>query len=233
MVMRNWTRLVEDPPAAASSPNASTSETPGERYEIRPLWQRLGLASFQVVVGAAAGALILASRDRTIWRLRVRRVPINSLPPGRAGVRLSPASSEVQMINVLTLESGSGRTKRFLVRDCVLMPGRDLSELFLSIGGIRGRFVLGINGAHVVGVSPENVRESSVMKELLASKTNDPDVALINSTPGGTDPENAHLVEFRKGLALAWISVGGTLSVPKTAPLKDGWTSGPVVEGAR
>lgn len=85
MVMNQWTERVEK--QSTSSSGTSSPEAPEEfEFVLRPLWQRLGLSGFEIVVGIGAAALILASHDRTIWRLRAFRLPLSSLPPGKSGV---------------------------------------------------------------------------------------------------------------------------------------------------
>ena len=117
------------------------------------------------------------------------------------------------------------------MRDCTLSPGRDLSELFLSINGIRGRFVLGMNGARVLGATTEGVTENRAILELASAKDAN-DIDALNVVPGGNDSQNEALGELRKGLARAWMAVGGTLSLPRRSSQGQGWTSGPVFEGS-
>ncbi|KAI5123824.1 hypothetical protein M0805_009116 [Coniferiporia weirii] len=227
MVMRNWTEAVEKPAAPGSPQDKRKKEY---EYVLRPLWQRLGLSSFEMLVGVAAGALILASRDRTVWRVCLRRVPLSSLPPSRSGMQPLPlpsAGPEVSgsdAIVVLTLETGSGRSKRFLMRDCTLAPGRDLSELYLRALGVRGNFILSLGNARVVGLTGADVNAQNDLRQLIDARTED-GVAGINVTPGGgVGAESVQVSELRRVLARAWILSGGTLSVPGT----QGWTSGPV-----
>ncbi|KAH8115178.1 hypothetical protein DFH11DRAFT_88737 [Phellopilus nigrolimitatus] len=228
MVMRYWTEVIEKPLPSDSSSN---DQRPEYEYVLRPLWQRLGLASFELLVGTGVGALILASRDRTVWRLIIKRVPLASLPPARSGMQLPPRLSKgakSQTINILTLETASGRAKRFLMRDCDLVPARDLSEVYLRINGVRGYFWLGLNRAKVLGLTPSDVNASNVLKGLVDEKTEN-SLDWINDTPGGMDPENRQIAELRKMMGRAWIAADGTVSIPNPKPISQGWTSGPVV----
>lgn len=225
MVMSKWTQPVEK--------SSSSTTNPEEKYVMRPLWQRMALSAFEIAVGVSAGAVILASRDRTVWRVLVRRVPLSALPPGRPGMRPPPSSSSAsRTVNVLSLESGSGRTKRYLMRDCTLSSGRDHSELFLNINGIRGNFVLAMNGARVLGADSKDVFESPALKELALAKDAEDVDALNSQVPGASEPPNVALGELRKGLARAWITVGGSLALPRKSSQAQGWTSGPAAEGS-
>ncbi|THH02051.1 hypothetical protein EW145_g6808 [Phellinidium pouzarii] len=208
MVMRNWTKAVEKPSASLEEASSSQNQRKEYDYVLRPLSQRLGLSAFELVVGIVAGSLILASRDRIVWR-----------PPPRP----SPGA---QTINVLSLETASGHSKRFLLRDCTLAPGRDLSELFLRAGSVRGHFVLTFGNARVLGLTKSTFDSSRSLRELLNDRT-EADVAMINSTQGSTDPNNAGVAELRKMLARAWILSGAMLSVPVRP---SAWTNGPVVQ---
>ncbi|KAL5483249.1 hypothetical protein ACEPAI_8479 [Sanghuangporus weigelae] len=240
MVMRNW-KQVKTETEAPSSPDSAKSTTstpslplssnPNERLELRPLWQRLAFSAFEISLGVTAGALILASRDRVVWRLRIQRVPINSLPPGRPGMKPAPSSSSSsQNINVLVLETASGRTKRFLMRDCMLGPGRDLSELAVSVTDIKTRFMLSMNRARVLSHTLTDVSESAILKDLSKSKSTEECVSLINTGPGADDPYNEDICDLRKVLAHGWAKAGGYLKVPKIPVEKGSWTSGPVTE---
>ncbi|KAL5531940.1 hypothetical protein ACEPAF_5503 [Sanghuangporus sanghuang] len=240
MVMRNW-KQVKAETEAPSPPDSAKSTTPAsppsppsnpnERLELRPLWQRLAFSAFEISLGVTAGALILASRDRVVWRLRVQRVPISSLPPSRSGMKPPPASSSSsQKINVLVLDTASGRKKRFLMRDCMLEPGRDLSELAVSVTEIKTRFMLSMNRARVLGQTITDVSESAILKGLTKSKSTEECVSLINTGPGADDPFNKDICDLRKVLAHGWAKAGGYLKVPKVPVEKGSWTSGPVTE---
>ncbi|KAL5521346.1 hypothetical protein ACEPAG_9271 [Sanghuangporus baumii] len=240
MVMRSW-KQVKTETETHSSPDSAKSTTPtpsppppsdpNERLELRPLWQRLAFSAFEITLGVTAGALILASRDRIVWRLRIQRVPISSLPPGRPGMKPAPsASSSSQKINVLVLDTASGRKKRFLMRDCMLAPGRDLSELAVSVTDIKTRFMLSMNRARVLGQTLTDVSESAILKDIAKSKSTEECVSLINTGPGADDPYNKDICDLRKVLAHGWAKAGGYLKVPKVPVEKGSWTSGPVTE---
>lgn len=149
MVVNKWTRLeeVEIPPT-----NPGEEPQKSVEYVLRPLSQRLGLAGFQVLVGSAAAAYILASRDRIVWRMRIKRMSLSPhAPPSRASSRPLAIS---EPINVLVLETASGRTKRFRMQDCHLLPGRHLGEFAMRISGIRGQFAISLHrGARILGIS--------------------------------------------------------------------------------
>lgn len=236
MVMRNWKMESNEPP----SENGSSQE---RQMVLRPLWQRLALAAIEVGIGAAAGALILVSRDRTVWRLVVRHVSPNKLPPSPAGMRPPPKSNK--LVPVLSLESGSGRTKRFLMSQCTLSHGRDLSELFISIDGISGHFVLNMNSVtKVLGYKGEEVKESQVLNELLKKHEKKvenmiKDTVYINKfVHESARLEDVELVPIRNlriALCRAWLALGGRLMVrtPRESGPKTGWSSGPAAEGLR
>jgi hypothetical protein len=72
--------------------------------------------------------------------------------------------------------------------------------------------------------------DSKILQELALAKDAS-DIESINATKGGADAENRDLIELRKGLARAWLTVGGTLSLPRTPSAPgQGWTSGPASE---
>ena len=98
--MNKWTRLeeVEHPPANPGEEAQHSSE-----YVLRPLSQRLSLAGLQFLVGTAAAAYILASRDRTVWRMRIKRMPLMPHVPSSRPSRPLPGSENLQ--NVLVLET--------------------------------------------------------------------------------------------------------------------------------
>ena len=109
MIMNKWTRLeeVEHPSANPGEEAQHSSE-----YVLRPLSQRLSLAGLQFLVGTAAAAYILASRDRTVWRMRIKRMPLMPHVPSSRPSRPLPGSE-----NVLVLETASGRTKLLRMKD--------------------------------------------------------------------------------------------------------------------
>ncbi|TDL18019.1 hypothetical protein BD410DRAFT_793711 [Rickenella mellea] len=156
IVMNHWTqRVIKTPDKKQSSlSDRDAIPTPIEyEWELRPFWQRLSLCVAQLFVGAGVGAAIMAFRDRTVWRLRLLPAlaragmtpvsPQKSLPRGRSFGQAADA-------RLLEVETGSGRKKLFRFRDCTLEPGRDETEMFMRIQGIRGHFWLGMKGARVL-----------------------------------------------------------------------------------
>lgn len=224
--MNQWTERVEKQPQLGS-PNPSSQTTPKEHeFILRPIWQRLGLSAFEIIVGIGAAALILASRDRTVWRLRALRVPFSSLPPGRGGVRpqaTALTSKAADDIMLLALETASGgRARRFLLHECTLAPGRDLSELYLRVPGIRGQFILGLNSARVMGLRAAEINSQNDLGGLLERRI-EAQIQGVNAKVESAQTPPRELLELRKILARAWVSLGGILSVQKDS----GWTDGP------
>jgi len=163
MVWNHWTERVEKtgPVSVASKGQDSTKKNEATEYEwvLRPGWQRFGLSVLQLVVGAGVGAAILASRESTVWRMRIFRSPRSltpRLPPAPARQAQNPKNTQKPpptSIPVLELSTGSGRVKSFLLQNCTLHSGRDSTELILRILGIKGHFWIGLNGSRVLNVA--------------------------------------------------------------------------------
>lgn len=235
MVMNQWTEKVEKQQSRSTETSTSTGDKEHE-FVLRPLWQRLGLSTFEAVVGIGAAALILASRDRTVWRLRALRVPLSSLPPGKGGIRPQAPSNVSQnanasasandnnnIVTLLALETASGgRQRRFLLHDCTLVPGRNLSELYLNVPSIRGHFIVNMNRARVLGLRATEVNPQNDLRGLLERRL-ESDIQAINASVDSAQTPPPELLELRKMLVRAWISLGGSLTVQRDY----GWTDGP------
>lgn len=138
------------------------------------------------------------------------------------------ASPSSQMINVLVIETASGRKKRFLMQDCVLAPGRDLTEFMVTVKEIHTNFALSLNRAHVLGHTLADIGDSAVLKELAKSKMVEDGMSVVNTGPGAEDPDNVDICDLRKVLAHGWVRAGGYLKVPRVPLATGSWTSGPV-----
>lgn len=180
-IMSHWTQRVEVKPASTAiaaakasagsgtdkKPDPTASDKAVIEWELRPFWQRLSLAAGQLVVGAAVGAGIMAFRDRTIWRLHIlpaisaSKGASKSTPKG-ASKAAAAAARDMRWVRV---ETGSGRTKHFMMRDCALGAGRDDTEMVMRIRGIRGQFWVGMTQARVLG--QEGLPVAEVRRRLL------------------------------------------------------------------
>ena len=240
MAMNYWTQPVSnvDSTSTADQKQDAEEEINEDGYEMRPLWQRFGLATAQVAAGAVAGGFIMASRDRTVWRMRILRLATSSNRPSHSNIpfkstsppsKLSHASSaSLYGPPVLSLETGSGRTRRFFMRDCELAPGRDLTELILRIRGVRIHFWSGLNGAKVLGLREGEFRVKGEPERSAE------EIARDVSTGGkGQLDEKAvkQLGEMRAAITRAWIAAEGSVFQPQKLERTSstGWTSGPVV----
>ena len=146
--MKHWTELDEK----ATSPSVDDKDVAQQTYVLRPLWQRLLLSGGLVVGGVLAGGLIMASRDRTVWRMRLSRL---SAPNVRRAMPVHEAPV------VLTLETASGRSKNYMLKNCELAPGRDATEMLLRIQGIRGGFLVNLPRSVILGEKEDDFARNS------------------------------------------------------------------------
>lgn len=241
--MNYWTEPVSNHKGTRTSDqeaidSGGTKET--VEYELRPVWQRLALSTAQVAAGAVAGGFIMASRDRTVWRMRIfrlannpSRTPVRTQLPRRSPAHPHPPSSQNSTAAlhahgpaVLSLETGSGRTKRFAMHDCELLTGRDPTELMLRIRGIRVHFWIGLNGSKVLGL-----REGEFV--LKGESLKSPDEIVKEVKKGGKGPLDGKAIkqfaEMHTRIKEAWTAAGGAIVEPRSSePAQTGWTAGPV-----
>ena len=151
--------------AKGSSPEASSpSET---EWVLRPFWQRLGLTTCQLLVGAIVGGAILAARDRFVWRLHVfhrENLGFSSSPQSKNTVKSRSGSSNSNQSGTMSgsrwlrVETINGRKKEFPMQHCNIGAGRDDTEMFLNIQNVRGHYLLGMKGASILGQSDTNLK---------------------------------------------------------------------------
>lgn len=239
--MKHWTE-VEDVPSA----NTPSSKPPTEverRYALRPLWQRLLFSAGLIAGGVAAGGLVLAARDRTVWRMRISR-PSLKLPhqqPNRTHLPPKPNAPVTELAHapasygpaVLTLETASGRSKKYFLHDCELGPGRDATEMLLRVQKLRGAFVVGLPRSVILGepekdiIVPSSPGASVVKGPLPLAKVDLKEYVVKGSLEVDVFE---HLVELQRRMFNAWIASGGNIraNAPKIDSADSGWTSGPL-----
>lgn len=239
--MNHWSQRVDRPKPDQPSPSASSTQIPEDsEFELRPFYQRLLLSAAQLVGGAVVGGFILASRERTVWRIQLKRLPILVSSKSRPAPSVSPVKGKAlphvhshshshthipaqPAPAVLTLSTASGRSKRFHARDCLLSAGRDPTEVILRVNGLRGHWWIGLNGATVLGM------DEAETTKLLST----PSVESAKDEEMRRKQGLAALAEMRERMMKAWSAAGGTVDPgPKrqtgTAGKEVGWTGGPV-----
>ena len=165
--MKHWSQLAE-PKTEQSSSNAPEQQNDA-KYELRPLYQRLLMSAGQLLAGAVVGGMIMASRDRTVWKMQLKQIPIvvasksktatsrGNIPPHTVKhTHIPPRPVQA----TLTLSTASGRSKRFHVHDCLLSAGRDPTEVILRVAGLRGHWWIGLNGSKVLGLNEAETAKS-------------------------------------------------------------------------
>ncbi|OCH93525.1 hypothetical protein OBBRIDRAFT_771540 [Obba rivulosa] len=161
-----WTEEVPDTTSSSSdakSPEGEAVQTKGLRYELRPVWQRAVFAGGQLFLGIALASLLLGTRSRI-----VRKVMI--LPPTSP----APTASSAQQLKAFaTPSAGAAKQKSHAAdgrrvfiqsvshlqpqgivrpfRDCKLVRGKGEDEMALEVTGLKGQFVMGLEGAVVNG----------------------------------------------------------------------------------
>jgi len=116
-----------------------------------------------VILGrlAAGGGLILATRDRIVWRMHhdTPRLKFLHQQANRTHLPQKPNALASEMPHsphnyvpiILTRETASGRSKKHFLHDCELAPGRDATERLLRIWKLRGAFVVGLLRLVILG----------------------------------------------------------------------------------
>ncbi|KLO15110.1 hypothetical protein SCHPADRAFT_938975 [Schizopora paradoxa] len=243
LVMKHWTEPEDVSQANTSSATkVETTEATERRYVLRPLWQRLAFSVGLVVGGVAAGGLILATRDRTVWRMRISRLKLPHQQVNRIQLPRKPNAPVTEMHHapstygpaILTLETASGRSKKHFLHDCELSPGRDATEMHLRVKKLRGAFVVRLPRSIILGEREKDILPSPgsgviVVKGPPPTKINLKDVIVKGSLE---DAPYWQLVELQRRIINAWIASGGniraTTNVPDPNGPSGGWTSGPL-----
>lgn len=211
--MAYWTQEVQRDKPSATPQNSSGTTSPASKkeWELRPLWQRLGLSVAQVLFGAAVGAFIMAARERAVSRIQLvkairpstnavspnasaRSTPqapfphpaAASSPPRSVAPRPSSSSLSVRdplNSNWVELKTASGRVKQFPMKQAIVTKGRDATELILQIVGMRGHYWIGLSGAKILGKAEDSAGEGQGSKDDKATLTRDRFLAAWEGKP--------------------------------------------------
>ncbi len=238
--MKHWTEVEDVHPTSTASPKPQNGDTEQveRRYVLRPLWQRLAFSAGLVVGGIAAGGLILATRDRTVWRVRISRLKLPHQQTNRTHLPRKPNAPVTEIRHappnygpaILTLETASGRSKKHFLHDCELGPGRDATEMLLRVKKLRGAFVMRLPRSIILGEREKDITPSPGMSIISVKGPPPSKIDLYEYMVKGSleDDVFQHLVELQRRVLNAWIASGGNIraSIPK--PSDGGWTSGPL-----
>lgn len=113
---------------------------------MRPLWQRLPIAGGQLFIGIVLATLIMGSRSRIVRRLYV--VPGSSISPNPLVQAISPKQ---RFLVLQSVHHFRGQGYVTPMQSCTLSKGRDDTEVNIAVKGVKGGFLVGLDGATVEG----------------------------------------------------------------------------------
>jgi len=149
VVLNHWSRIeppLEDLPSSSPTEPAQTSATPKPKdlnYVLRPLWQRVSLASVYVTMAICASAVFFNSRARLINRLHIIALSKSIVGAG---------SSKGRTLFFQTCNNGQTRGHVVPLACCkITLAGSGKALIFLEAKGIQGAFRIGTGDAKIDG----------------------------------------------------------------------------------
>ncbi|GJE94709.1 hypothetical protein PsYK624_108800 [Phanerochaete sordida] len=139
LIFNHWTERV-DPPADAP-PDAKPE------FRLRPVWQRIALATGEYAIGAAIAYLLINMRSRLVRRLYVLPgTAVNAAAP--LAPKLRPTDRALVVQNAMHWR---GQGKVFPFSTTRLDAGSTDSELLLKVDGESGAWLMALQDAKVDG----------------------------------------------------------------------------------
>ncbi len=152
LIWSHWTQLEEVIDASANTPGGSKAATEPvtteARYVLRPWYQRVGLITGQVTMGAGLIVLLFTARMRIVRRLYV--IPSSRLIPNSPTAKLvkSPNDRFLLVQSVLHLRDEG---KIHPLSECQLQLGDQDDELDILINGSGIKYWLKMEDASILG----------------------------------------------------------------------------------
>ncbi|KAI0077177.1 hypothetical protein K474DRAFT_1109201 [Panus rudis PR-1116 ss-1] len=150
LTLSHWTQLEELPAEeSTSSSSENAEEKKPQRYVMRPLWQRLPVATGQLVVGVAIATLLVASRSRTVKKIFVIPTPSASSSASSQSHSIAQLPRSKLSLIIQTAKHFKSQGRFVPLSKCSLETSKDPMEVGLKVEGINGPFWIGLEGAKV------------------------------------------------------------------------------------
>lgn len=145
LTWNHWSKLVN--PSKESLDGSSKPSPLPDYYELRPVWQRLGLCLAHLGIGIGAGVALITTHIRVIRTFAILSPPTTSTSQG-----------DLRRVFIQGAHNWKQNGSIFPINKCSLDPGRDDTEMILRVKGERGHWFMGLDGAKING------RETSLAK---------------------------------------------------------------------
>ncbi|EMD33275.1 hypothetical protein CERSUDRAFT_160868 [Gelatoporia subvermispora B] len=167
-----WTEQVTDSSSDASDAKTPEGQVaqPAKHFELRPVWQRALFAGGQLFLGVALATLLLGTRARIVHKVTLlppssatttttatnahvtrQAAPARPASPKQSSSTQAQSAEDGRQVLIQSVShlGQQGILRPF--RDCNLVRGQREEDMAVEVAGMRGQFVMELEGAEING----------------------------------------------------------------------------------